>query len=301
MPSVLAGIDGGRLTAAVVRAAADEAVSRGLALDLVTVVGAPSEEATDTGAVGTDRWGLIRRAGHLPAPSGDRNSDAHWLRAGQRLARAAEVAAAEHPELEIRTWRVPHDEVEDPAGSPGQLRAAELLVVGALGRNAVPPFGLRSVSRLLAKRMSAPVLVVPAAAGRSAGAPVVVGIHDRRDVDVLRTAVEQSVLRAAPLLVVLVLGGPGTPVRPGRRGVLDDVPVPPRTRVIAVADGSVAAALVRVAEVEQAQLIVIGTEGSASLAGLAPESTSREVIRLSTRPVLLVPAHVQHRHRVAPG
>ena len=45
---------------------------------------------------------------------------------------------------------------------------------------------------------------------------------------------------------------------------------------------------------EDAQLLVIGTDGPASLAGLAHESTSRAVIRLSSRPVLLVPAHAQN-------
>jgi nucleotide-binding universal stress UspA family protein len=295
MRSVVVGLDGGPIAATVVRTAAAEAVRRGLVLDLVTVVGAPTV-ATDA-----ESWTVRRPVRRLPAPRGDREFGPRWLMARRRLAAAAGEAVAARPELEVRTWCVAQEDLEDPAATGVRLPAAELLVLGALGRNGAPPFGLRSASRLLAKRMGSPVLVVPAAAAAAPpGAPVVVGIRDQGDLEALRTAVTESLRRDAPLVVVLVLATSATPIDPGPGGVLDHVPVPPGTRVIAVADGYVASVLVRVAEREHAQVLVIGTEGTASLAGLARESASRAVTRLSPRPVLLVPSHGQHRHPVAP-
>jgi len=287
--SVVAGIDRGPLAGAVLRAAAEEALRRDVALDLVAVVG-PSPALDDA-----HRWTPARSGPGLPGPGADLDSAPGWPEAIRRLAEAADQAEATWPQLEVRTWCVAQDELRDSATAVG-LPAAERLVVGARGRNRTPAFGLRSVSRLLAKRFAAPVLVVPVSLPPPA-APVVVGLRDRRDVEVLRSAVAESALRGAPLVVVLVLGGPADP---GPHGVLDDVAVPPGTRVIAVTSEPAAAALARVAVAEDAQLLVIGTDGPASLAGLAHESTSRAVIRLSSRPVLLVPPHAEEGNRVTP-
>jgi nucleotide-binding universal stress UspA family protein len=140
------------------------------------------------------------------------------------------------------------------------------------------------------------VLVIPSATVASPGAPVVAGLHGQRDREVLSTAVAESVLREAPLVVVLVLDGPA---RSDRGSVLDDVLVPPATRIVGVVARHVASTLLRVAQSEHAQLLVIGTPGPAALAGLVPDSTSRTVVRLSPRPVLLVPAEVATLRRLA--
>ena len=253
MPSVVAGIDAGPLARAVVSSAAEEAVRRGLALDLVTVV------VPGTVPEAFERWTVPRPDDPLLAAPRHRESAPDWQTAREHLTAAAQEAVARWPELTVRTWCLAEDDLEDPAATGVRLPLAAMLVVGALGRKGDRPFGLRSISRLLAKRMGCPVLVVPGDTAPGATAPVLAGIHDRRDVEVLRTAVTESGLRQAPLVVVLVLGEPADP---GPHGLLDDIPVPPRTRVIAVAHEDVAAALVRVAEDEDAQVLVIGTTGA---------------------------------------
>jgi nucleotide-binding universal stress UspA family protein len=296
-PSVVAGVSGGPDAAAVVRVAAQEAGRRGLPLELVTIVGpglVPDEVPDE--AEGWDGGWMSRGSGPVPAPRA--GSQARRALARRRLNDAAATAEAAWPGLPVRARSVAQDELDDPATAATLLPAADLLVVGAQGGRRIPPFGLRSASRLLVRRIPAPVLVVPSAAAGLPEAPVVVGLHGHRDRDVLLTAVAESVLRDAPLVVVLVLDGP---VRPEPVAVFGDVSVPSATRLVGVAAGHVASALVRVAESERAQLLVIGTPGPAALAGLAPHSTSRTVVRLSPRPVLLVPAVASARRRPVPA
>jgi nucleotide-binding universal stress UspA family protein len=149
------------------------------------------------------------------------------------------------------------------------------------------------------QRLGAPVLVVPTRPSATSGTgPVLVGLRDGRDIQVLRAAVAESARRGAPLVVVLV--GEASFV-PTLTGVLGEVLVSPTTRAIGAAGGHAASALVRIAEAEDAQLLVVGTRGSVALAGLAPHSTSRGTVRLSTRPVLLVPDGATRREPLVPA
>jgi nucleotide-binding universal stress UspA family protein len=279
-PSVVVGVDGGPAAPAVLTSAGDEARRRRIPLELVTVVG-PSTSVDETGpwASGVPSKAAVRR--QLPLDP--------WVLARRRLSDAAARVAAGWPDVTVHGRCVPQDDIEDASRAEALLpRDPALLVVGAQGRRRTAPFGLGSASRLLVQRLGAPVLVVPRGRPAPSGtAPVLVGLRDSRDIEVLRAAAAESARRSAPLVVVLV--GEASVV-PTLTGVLGEVLIPPTTRVIGATGGHAASALVRIAEAEDAQLLVIGTRGSVALAGLAPYSTSRGTLRLSSRPVLLVPA-----------
>ncbi|NBH04889.1 universal stress protein [Amycolatopsis sp. SID8362] len=153
---VLAGYDGSDQAAAAVEWAAEEAASRGGALAVVQVVHWPPPSPQ-------------------PVPGTDEAEQELTARthAETLLSDLADELGKSRPELTVRT------SVE--SGRTGETlaraaREAELLVIGASGRGALPRVVLGSTAAELLHSCDRPVVVVRSSDSYSASGPVVVGV-----------------------------------------------------------------------------------------------------------------------------
>lgn len=282
-PPVVAGVDGSRSSTEAVRWAAREADRRRAPLRLVAAVGwvdVPHQ-------YGDPRTGPDLRKVLL------RQARAH-------LDEAARVATAAAPGQE------PEREVLDGFAIPrlvDESRAARLVVIGDRGLGGVSGLLVGSVAFTLAAQGGCPVVVVR---GRSAatGGPVVVGV-DGTEVSepALAFAFEAAALRRAPLLAVhawrdVALDPMAWPmldweaVEQEERAALaerlagwrEKYPDVDLQRLV-VRDR---AARVLVEQSARAQLVVVGSRGRGSVAGLVLGSVSHAVLHRADCPVAVV-------------
>ncbi|MEU6848935.1 universal stress protein [Actinacidiphila alni] len=164
---VVVGVDGSPASFAALDVAAAEAGRRAGSLEVITCVG------------GLDEPGPVLRA-------------------------AQERVAARHPGLTVRLWPA----VGDPADVlVDRGRDACLVVVGSRGIGGVAALLMRSVSRRVAARTRAPLLVVrgtgprDVARGRGTG-PVLLGLESDGDLDAALFAFEEAELRGTGLEVL---------------------------------------------------------------------------------------------------
>lgn len=181
-------------------------------------------------------------------------------------------------------------------------RRAVLLVLGSHGRGGQSAFSLGSASRELVRRLGVPVLV-PGEQGRRPGvveqARARVRVGYRPDVDapdLLRLAAGEAALRQTGLEVVAAVGP--TPreevsrVQDAVWRTIDAVPACARIPLhVVVVDAPAVMALLLGAR--PGDLVVVGTRGGGTLAGLVPGSVARAVLDASASDVLVVPGSVR--------
>ena len=234
-------------------------------------------------------------------------ADLGWdVEAKQYLADQLERESARHPALDLDTALL-----HGPAVPVLQELStdAQLLVVGASGH--AGGMGIGSVSDQLAARARCPVVVVRNHETTDRGAPVVVGVDGSpSSLDAARVAGLEAVLRGVPLHVVharpavTALYGLGLPVAAFGPGVIVEDPEPDRAtveRAVAELRAAHPGLDVRLTIVVQdpahaivlaaraAQLVVVGSRGLGTLAGLLLGAVSRAVVR--TAPVSVLVLH----------
>lgn len=190
------GVDGSGGAREAARWAAREAVARGLALRLVTVV--PPEAVPVPAAPGA-----AGRGAPEPGPDGG----------------VSEIAR-EHPDLDVTARRIAGDPAEV---LPGAVRGAEVLVVGTRGTGGFDGLRLGSVALAAAGRAPCPVVLVPppAPAGERRR-EVVLGVDARSpDEAALEAAFEEASSRGALLRAVHAWELP-VPYRSTAFGVLEE-------------------------------------------------------------------------------
>jgi len=234
-------------------------------------------------------------------------ADLGWdVEAKQYLADQLDRESALHPTLALETALL-----HGPAVPVLQelSKDAQLLVVGGSGH--VGGMGIGSVSDQLAARSRCPVVIVRNPETTDLGAPVVVGVDGSpSSLDAARAAGLEAALRGVPLHVVrarpavTALYGLGLATASFGPGVSGDDTDPDRDAVErAVADLRVqhpgldvrltvvvqdpAHAIVLAAR--SAQLVVVGSRGLGTLAGLLLGAVSRAVVR--TAPVSVLVQH----------
>jgi nucleotide-binding universal stress UspA family protein len=286
---VLVGSDGSWRSGAVLDVAAAEAARRGADLAVVSAV----PPVSDAGGSLTEMLVDEQRASEL----------VDW-----RLAEAVARVRSRHPGLELTTHRLADAETGEPDEQVAALPEASLLVLGARGAHGEPVFALGTVSRRLLKGTTCPVLVVPEDArapqvrqGRRP-APVTAGIDDGPlAAEVLAAAAVEAALLGTHVVAVHAyarLPGEGEPAALARArrsvaGTLRRAGATPDRPVVGGAGVSVvltcdAAADTLLAHSRRASALVVGSRGSAALAGLSLESVSRAVLDAPPCPVLLV-------------
>jgi len=291
--TVLVGSDGSWRSAAVLDVAAREASVRGARLAVLTVL----REAADPGRSLTALLGEERHAADL----------ADW-----RLREAVARVRGRHPALEVLTARAGERELAGGTGLPDAAALpddVELLVVGARGAHAEPAFGLGTISSDLLRAVGGPVLVVPErvapAPGRGAPPPVVAAVGDRPEsaARVLAAARREAARHGTSVVALHAYRPPpGLSAARARQEALERAAgavsgaqpgVPVR---LAVTDEPVLDALLR--QGAAGSLLVIGTRGTAALAGLSAESVTRPVLADPPCPVLvLLPGPTARRER----
>jgi nucleotide-binding universal stress UspA family protein len=215
-----------------------------------------------------------------------------------RLAEAANMVAEQHGDLPVTTHLLREDEVR-PGLEP--LTSAAVLVLGTHGRFGQPAFELQTVSRLLSRSVSCPVLVVPDAVG---GRPqrrrplVVAGIGQRAsDSVVVDAAAEDAARRGADLhLLHASAGSVDEPLTSALRqgvdavaGAMDGAGVArdgSGSPIVLLTRDDPARALCSAAEA--ASLLVVGSRPG-SLAGLVLGSVSHAVLAAAPCPVMVIP------------
>ncbi len=290
---VVVGSDGSWHSRAALDAAAEEALRRGVPLEIVTLCGGrPDPDLTWAAQVTQQREQLAE---------------------GRRSVEAAAVSLRRtHAGLEVSTDAVAGD---DPAGLKRALVACVLLVLGSFGRQGRRSFTLGSSSREFLHAARCPVLVVPedGAPARPADLPadVLVGLDERpTGVDVLREAGDQARRRQRHLTVLHSYHPmPGEAadeaLARARRWCEKQLMAAGLTATDGithvVTPDPATDALLRHAMA--AELVVIGSRGPMALAGLSLGSVSRAVLDAARRPVLVVLPSVAGRHHGdrAPG
>jgi nucleotide-binding universal stress UspA family protein len=212
--------------------------------------------------------------------------------------RATELAFAAAPGVPIEVIVAP--DVEAPEVSRLAQRA-DLLVVGGFGSRGQAAFSLGTVSGELARRFETAVLVPrlspapPQGPGGTRNPEVIVGVgRSRADVAALHAAALEARLRRWPLTVVHVV--PTTHVGQRLRheqqdawGIVRSVPecreVPCHVEVV---QGQVVGFLVGRSAARD--LLVVGTRGGGTLAGLVEGSVARGVLDQAPCDVLVVPS-----------
>jgi nucleotide-binding universal stress UspA family protein len=235
----------------------------------------------------------------------------------------AELAAKELLEEEIRDVLQhalpPYQEIEPhlERGYPpkillDQAAGADLLVVGTRGHGGFSGLLLGSVSRHCANHASGPVAVVPATAPLPDAADVVVGVDGSESSKAaLRFAVAEAARRGARLVVVHSCWEHGQALRSdsmGRSAHADDLVargcvllrdltdqamteadrVPARVETLPVEAPPASALLDRA---KSAGLLVVGSRGRGSVAGLFLGSVSQHCAQRSPCAVVVVPHH----------
>ncbi|WP_019875249.1 universal stress protein [Sporichthya polymorpha] len=273
MSGILVAVDGSASAAAAVTVAAEHAARAAEALTVVHVV----EPA------------LIGRP-HGPDPLPDAVAAAHTAGPGVEIRALGRTGPIDDVLVEL-------------------ARDHDLLVVGSRGHGAVRDAALGSHAVALAAAAPCPVLVVrPGAERHRPGGPVVAALRGdpTRDEPVLDVAFAEATLRGVPVvlahgvsrgvpvrrlalaaLATLTVGGTdhGPDLRAHARRWIERHPdVEVRTEV---RPGAAAAALLEAAR--GASLIVLGTRGRGTRAGLVLGSVSQAVLHHAHSLVLLVP------------
>ncbi|MFI0897876.1 universal stress protein [Streptomyces sp. NPDC020983] len=275
-PQVVVGIDGSVPSFGALDVAAGEARLRTARLDVITCVGDPDE-------------------------------------AGPVLRAAAARLARRHPGVPVTTSSA----VGDPAAVLAERGAgAALTVVGSRHVRGAAGLLLHSVSRRLAARTVAPLLVVPGAGlptapRRHRAGGLLLGLESDADADAALFAFEEAALRGARLDVLHAWtyrppppgaagGRPGPPHDPaGHRagagaasaaGLL--APLCRSSPHQALHSGTVPSTPCRalIAATSQADLVVIGTRAGRGGNGSPPGPVARALLRHAHCPVVLVPA-----------
>lgn len=231
----------------------------------------------------------------LPEPGASAGFLRHLVGAALEVEEAVRRTAAGFPVVHVvRYGRTAAALVAESAG-------ADLLVVGTRGRGGVPALRMGSVSRSCLHRAPCPVVVVPEE-GRAdhRGAPVAVGVDaSAPSRTALALAAAEARLRGTELIVVHavywdplgveLLTPDEAELQEWGRRLLDgmlaeaDLDVPVRPVVLA---GHPAEVLVRCAE--EAELLVVGSQGRGAVSGLALGSVSDHCARHAPCPVLVV-------------
>ena len=182
---------------------------------------------------------------------------------------------------------------------------AELLVIGSRGRGGFASLLLGSVSQQVATHAEGPVVVVRGRRNITEG-PIVVGADGSEGASLaLQVAFEEAVARQAGVLAVRVFtpaapamglrhravrGEPrpasrcrGRPARRAGRTLAGEVPR--RRGQPVVVDGHPAEALIGLSS--SAQLVVVGTRGHGSLAGVLLGSVGLQLLHHADSPVLV--------------
>lgn len=278
---VVAGVDGSKSSLEAARWAAREAQRRRAPLRLVTAVG----------------WVDVPHQYGDPR-TGPEVRKALLRQAGSYIADAAQPAAT--PDLE------PEQAVLDGFAIPRLLdesRTAQLVVIGDRGLGGVTGLLVGSVAFTLAAQGGCPVVVVRGRAA-AAGAPVVVGVDGTPVSEAaLAFAFEAAALRRAPLLAVhawcdvpldpITWPWPyGEAVAQAERAELGECLAGWREKYpdvevqrLVVQDR---AARVLVEQSARAQLVVVGSRGRGSVAGLVLGSVSHAVLHRADCPVAIV-------------
>jgi len=281
---ILVGTDGTAASQAAVRWAAREAQHRGLPLRIV--------HAFD--------W-------HWEAARYDAGTE--YIDVARQLADAVVATARVQAEAVAPTVRV---ELDTLIGNPAPLLLAvaaeadtELLVVGSRGRGGFASLLLGSVSQRVATHAPCPVVVVRGR-GDAADGPVAVGVDDSPAADqVLATAFEAAASRAAALAVIRTYLPP-TPLWMGDVPAVEvDTPqedaaeherlekllapwrqkYPTVSVETMVSHDSPAAVLVGVSH--GAQLVVVGSRGHGTIAGVLLGSVGAQLLPHADCPVLI--------------
>lgn len=287
---VVLGFDGGWRMKNLLRSAADEAARRQAVLAIVTV----SRPVLDPALGVSSRRSAEQRAETL---------------ARRLLSRAVESVLTRHQHLPVTMHYLSEEQVR--AGSH-PLGAAQLLVVGTVGRHGRRAFSPESVSCVLLKAARCPVLVVPPEGPTGSSVrerqAVIAGVGQvLSDAAVIRAAWAESLRRDCRLeLSHSYRDRPDEAPADVLRRAAEVV-----ARAIAAADialgdrGSVllghddpTAALTRLAG--DAQLLVIGSRPG-SLSGMVPRSVGREILSSLSCPLLIIPDPVSDPWSQRPG
>ncbi len=252
----------------------------------------------------------------VPGRAGQVFSRGDWARVSNEAEQSARYVVTDacrrvseaYPDVPVST--VVAESVKDRAVAElGDL--AELLVLGRRGAGGRGVFVLGSVSDELARRFWCPLLICQDDPGSGPERPdkvssVVVGISSQHDADViLDLAAAEAQARACPLTIVRAQGGhvgdrdplldrvwqwlqartdgQATPAVAGAGSQ-----VPTSTPAVVVTKDEPVTALVN--RVEQGDLLVVGTRGEGSLAGLIVGSVARGVLDRMPCDVLIVRA-----------
>jgi nucleotide-binding universal stress UspA family protein len=212
--------------------------------------------------------------------------------------RAAEKASTTDNTVPVHI--VVADSADDPKIAQVAERA-ELLVVGGHGARGQSAFSLGTISGELVRRFSVPVLVPrgehPTSPGPWDGRPpqVLVGVSLSGDAtQPLRAAARQAQLRGWPLRVVHTVptSHPGQQLPHEQEAVWDAVHAVPECALVpchveVVQEATIAALTSRCGPRD---LLVVGTRGGGTLAGLIERSVARGVLDASLCDVMVVPA-----------
>jgi nucleotide-binding universal stress UspA family protein len=293
-PKVVVGYDASASATIAVAWAADEAARRSLPL---TVVYAADYTGLVGGPVSTSPW--------LPGVSIDE--------ARRITERAADAARSRQPGLEVHGATM--------VASPGtalieQSKDATLVVVGSRGHGDVAGLLLGSVAARVAAHAACPVVIVrgDTVVQARADRPVVVGVDGSPAAgEALAAAVTQAVATGAPLRVVCawrptLAGGwdreywrtvdPTTDPDESARKAAEEIADEAVAAVRTLAPGLTVESRVRggyppdviVDAAGDAGLVVVGSRGRGSLAGLFLGSVSHGVVHGARCPVLVVRA-----------
>ena len=252
----------------------------------------------------------------VPGRAGQVFSRGDWARVSNEAVQSARYVVTDacrrvseaYPDVPVST--VVAESVKDrEVAELGDL--AELLVLGRRGAGGRGVFVLGSMSDELAQRFWCPLLICQDDPGSGPERPdkvssVVVGISSQHDADViLDLAAAEAQARACPLTIVRAQGGhvgdrdplldrvwqwlqartdgQATPAVAGAGSQ-----VPTSTPAVVVTKDEPVTALVN--RVEQGDLLVVGTRGEGSLAGLIVGSVARGVLDRMPCDVLIVRA-----------
>jgi nucleotide-binding universal stress UspA family protein len=238
-------------------------------------------------------------------PGGRTGVESAWEASAAMMRTAADRVRSVAPGLEIRS--------ELLAGHPADRllelsEDAELMVVGYRGGGGFAGLRLGSVTRRLATRASAPVVVVR---GEPRAGPIVAGVDDSPTAEhVLDAAFAAATACAVPLIVIRALGpavhlwppavrpaGIPAPVRDDDQLASLDERIAPwltkfpnvRAQTRVTAQDSVAALVGASAE---ARLVVVGSHGRGPLRRALLGSTGQELLQHAHCPVLVArPRH----------
>lgn len=261
-------------------------------------VGTAAREARARGAV------LVLLSFARPRPA-ERLAD---LREAESAALAEAMATVKHAAVVARGARADASVETMVLGSWEDPRLEELahravlLVLGGHGRGGQCAFSLGSASSELVRRLGVPVLVPgdpgrPPAEHERARARVKVGYRPDTDrPDLLRVAAQEAALRGTGLEVVAATGSTEheavSRVQHAVWRTIDAVPACGRVPLhVVVVDAPALTALLLGAR--SGDLVVVGTRGGGTLAGLVPGSVARAVLDASPGDVLVVPGSVR--------